>query len=957
MANRYTTLAPTTFDNIQLYQPNYEGLDLLLGQQQQRKDLAEASIDALMPDALSQFQPQADEYYQGWREKIDKLPDLYAKSFREGNKELNTLIKDAKRELQDPNSEYSHFANTKKQYLEGVKRIEEFHAKDPIKYNKEWAMNQLNNQLSGATWDKFYDKSTQRVIKGFQDPELTPYVDIQKDVIEGMKNIQLNQDTEFTDWLKPDWIQKIKIQEITPELVAEVTNQMLDNPKYKDQLNIEKWYQTRGIDYDQEAQKYKQNLVIERENLFNTLDNLSTADSNTIAAYQQELGATPDGVYGNETKAAIEKYKANYDKEISNQLSDPNFQDNLKNKIENDMARDPYINMAKKMFARKIIDKDLIVDQPALTRMKIAASRSNTQALVRGIESLVPKEETDVLVTPYVGWTHATWEQDKKVASDALTQADTHLNNLVSNPTIQDIFMTKTNIPGVLGLGNIIPYSPMSKDEIANAVWTATEINKLDIPLVDKVAMYSKKTGVPIEKADMQFNEITVGTVGRTFGEAYNAQNEANQNLTRMNQVEASLLDTYYKNEGKDELTALKKSNGWTNKSDSEVTELVKESLKYSNVWKDKSGNYYGRQAGTNKDVRIDNTKGANLAGLYQTQSVGTIGTTITNKAAGALKNAEKHISKNPEYAKSTRSFDVRGGKDTQLAQYLDLVNERLNNPAEITGLIQELSGGADFTFRDLAGNKIDFAAIKPGNMKADFITKPTGGVLAVQGLSSDGKTKVYQEFKIPETHKYVVKKAIMEMGIKGFENDDPIALETAANHWAMENGAYTNLPIFQALEPVDKPGVKTTPIRFVPNASRPNERIEFKTYSDPLVYRPEPNGRSYNIHLVKTPEGKKAYIASIRAVGADGVTRDVIVPFPGKDAGNAHTNVEDLISNINKQEMPNYFDKQVVLEKLPTGIQGGYLDNKQTAALVTGIGAFNNMGSESESFSIETEE
>jgi len=309
MANRYTTLAPTTFDNIQLYQPNYEGLDLLLGQQQQQKDLAEASIDALMPDALNQFQPQADEYHQVWRDKIDKLPELYAKSFREGNKELNTLIRDAKREIQDPNSEYSHFANTKKQYLEGVKRIEEFHAKDPIKYNKEWAMNQLESQLQGATWDKFYDKSKERVIKGFSDPELTPYVDIQKDVIEGMKNIQLNQDTEFTNWIKPDWIQKIKTQEITPELVAEVTNQMLDNPKYKDQLTIEKWYQTRGIDYNQEAEKYKAKLATERETLFNTLDNLATADKETIAAYQQELGATPDGIYGDETKKAIDRYK------------------------------------------------------------------------------------------------------------------------------------------------------------------------------------------------------------------------------------------------------------------------------------------------------------------------------------------------------------------------------------------------------------------------------------------------------------------------------------------------------------------------------------------------------------------------------------------------------------------------------------------------------------------------
>ncbi len=953
MANRYTTLAPTTFDNIQLYQPNYEGLDLLLGQQQQKNDLAQASIDALMPDALNQFQPQADEYHQAWRDKIDKLPDLYAKSFREGNKELNTLIRDAKRELQDPNSEYSHFANTKKQYLEGVKRIEEFHAKDPIKYNKEWAMNQLQGQLSGATWDKFYDKTNERVIKGFQDPELTPYVDIQKDVIEGMKNIQLNQDTEFTNWIKPDWIQKIKTQEITPELVAEVTNQMLDNPKYKDQLNIEKWYQTKGVDYNQEAEKYKQNLATERETLFNTLDNLATADKQTIAAYQQELGAEPDGVYGGETKAAIDKYKANYDKEISNQLSDPKFQDNLKTSIEDKMARDPYINMAKKMFARRVIDKDLIVDQPALTRMKIAASRSNTQALVRGIESLVPEKETDALVTPYIGWTHANWEQDKKLAVDAANQADGQINNLVSNPAIQDIFVTKNTVPGILG--SIMPNVPMSKDEIANAVRTSEEINKLDIPLADKVNMYSKSTGVPLDKADMQFNEITVGTVGRTFGEAYNQQYEANQNLVRINQVEESLLGTYYSNEGKSELNDIKKANGWTGKTDAQVTDIMKESLKYNTVWKDKSGNYYGRQG--NKDIKLDSNKGEDLSKVFQKSAssyMASGGTNfVYNTAVNSLKNAEQFVSKNPEYAKSTRSFDVRGGKDTQLAKYIAKIDGRLNDPAGITGLVQELSGTADFQLRDLNGNKIAYQDIKAGSMTADFVTKPTGGVIAVQGLNKDG-VKFYQEFKIPETHKYEVEKAIMELGINGYETNDPVALETAANHWAMENGAYKSLPTFKALEPSSK--IPTKDIGFVANASRPNELINFRTYSTPMVYQPDPNGTRYNMHLVKTPDGKKAYIASVKVQAADGKIKDVIVPFQGQDAGYAHTNIEDLISNINKQEMPKHFKKQVVLEKLPNGIQGGYLNQQQTAAIVTGIGAFNNMG-ESESFSIETEE
>jgi len=626
------------------------------------------------------------------------------------------------------------------------------------------------------------------------------------------------------------------------------------------------------------------------------------------------------------------------------------------------MARDPYVNMAKKMFARKLVDKDLIVDQPALTRMKIAASRSNTQALVRGIESLVPEKETDALVTPYVGWTHATWEQDKKVAVDALTQADAQVTNLVNNPAIQSIFVTKNTIPGMLG--TVIPTVPMSKDEIANAIRTAEEINKLDIPRADKVALYQKQTGVPLANADMQFNEITANGLAQTFGEAYNAQYEAEENLTRMNQVEASLLDTYYKNEGKDSLKNLKKSNGWENKSDTEAAALIKESLNYSNVWKDKSGTYYGTTT-SGKKVTLDPTKGADLISNFTPVSFGSGRTTgglgggssqyaVLNKAQADLKSAEKHIAKNPEYAKSTRSFDVRGGKDTQLSQYLGMVKERLNNPAEITGLIQELSGTADFQLRDAGGNKIAFSDIKPNSMDVDFVTKPTGGVLIIQGLAADGKSKVYQEFKIPETHKYVVDKAIMELGINGYETNDPVALETAANHWAMSNGAYKSIPTFKALEPSNK--IPTNDVKFVVDASRPNETVEFRSYSKPLVYKPSdnPNRPSYNIHLVKSPTGGKAYVATVTVASGNG-TKEVIVPFEGKSAGYAHNNLEDLTSNINKQEMPYNFKKQVVLEKLP---KGTIINDRQTAALVTGIGAFNNMGgTESESFSIETEE
>jgi hypothetical protein len=166
-----------------------------------------------------------------------------------------------------------------------------------------------------------------------------------------------------------------------------------------------------------------------------------------------------------------------------------------------------------------------------------------------------------------------------------------------------------------------------------------------------------------------------------------------------------------------------------------------------------------------------------------------------------------------------------------------------------------------------------------------------------------------------------------------------------------MENGAYKSLPTFKALEPSAK--IPTTDVGFVVDASRPNEKVNFKSYGTPLVYQPDPNGTRYNIHLVKSPTGGKAYVATVKVASANG-TKEVIVPFKGKSAGYAHNNLEDITSNINVQEMPKTFKKEVVLEKPP---KGTIINDKQTAALVTGLGAFNTMENDSESYSIDVTE
>lgn len=925
MSNRYTTLRPTTYDDIPLFQPNYEGLDAILGQQETKYNNTQATIDALMPDALSQFQPQADAYYDNWRSQIDELPDIYKNNFKEGKSKMNELLRNAKREIQDPNSEYSHFKNTKASYIAGVKRIEEFHKKDPIKYNKQWAMNQMNSQLKGAKWDDFYKDG--KVVKNFSDPELTPYVDIQKDVIDAISKIKLNQDTEFSSWINPGFIQKIKTQQITPELIEEVTNQLLDNPKYKDQLKIEKWFTTKDIDFGAKEKDYLLNINKTKDDLFKKLDGADKMSKDELKRYQKQLGITVDGIYGSETKKAINEFKISYEQNIKDQINDPNFSSNFQNEITKNLARDPYIETAKGMFARKLIDKSLIVDQPYLTKLKLNQSRSNTQSMIRAMEKFIPEKEVDVLVTPYKGYTANSFNKEKTTASDNLKNANSNLNNLVTNPNIQKLFRKK--MPGATGLlpGVTIP---MGSEEIAENIKIATEIDNSNLPIEEKVANYSRLTGIPLDQAGIMYHEINSNGLAQTFGEAYNSVNEAKNTVQTIDDVELSVKETYFKNEGKQKMASIKKDYNLGDLNDKEVIQLLQESQKYMDIKVDENGNVMGgipiqNKKGTvtgKKYVKISDKYKNNIGKIIGSASAGYGSRTVnvsTNKSNLLMSEIEGEIEKavkiNPEYSKSLRSHDIRGGKNTQLNHLMKEIDGRLNDPAGITGLIEELSGRADFQFDAADGSgSTSFHGLK--NLQSDLVTKPYGNVIVVRGVNKEGKSFT-QEFKVPDTYKPRLDKAIMEMGIDGYQDKDPVAYEIAANTWASGNGANKDLALFKAIKPTSK--ISSQNVNIYIDPSQPNAKVEYKTYSTPLKYSAAPGGVNYNIHLVKGSTGNPSYVATRKVQDANGNIKEMLIPIKGHK-GYAHPNIEDLTTEINKIEMPRYFEKEVKLEKLPNG-------------------------------------
>lgn len=935
MSNRYTVLRPTTFDDIPLYQPNYAALDQVLGQKEQQYNLAEASIDALMPDALSAFQDEADAYHQQWRDRIDNLPNLYKNSFREGNKELNKLIRDAKREIQDPNSEYSHFANTKKQYLEGVKRIEEFHKKDPVKYNKQWAMNKLQNQLKGAKWADFYDQQQGKVLRNFVDPELTPFVDVQKDVLDVISKIKMNQDTEFKDWIRPGFIEKIKSQELTPELISQVTNQLLNHPKYKDQLAIEQWYQTKDVDFEAAEAAKKQQTLEQRENLFAQLDNIQNLTPAEIKAYQAELGVTVDGIYGDETQEAIDAYKQDVDAKITAELTDPMFSQKFQQQYAQDLTRQPYIDMATKAFARTIVDRSLIVDQPYLTRLKISASRNNTNKLIRMMESFKPKEETDYLATSYKGYTMDAFNKERENAAQTLSDAEANLNAITRDPKVRQLFSVPNDVPGLMGA--VMPNRSMTNDEIANSIRVAEEVNKMNISPDEKIAKYQALTGTTPEQAELQFNEITVGGVGRQFGEVYNAWYEADSQVKMVEDVAQDVTDTYFRNEGEKKLESINNDLGWEGNSSKETSRLLNKSLNYSNVIS-YGGNYYGLNKTTGKRELLDAKEGEQLSQLYWVSKETTGGAKIENKAIGHLEDMKEEIEEaivtNPDYAKAMRAYDIRGGKDTYLANYMNELDARLNDPAGITGFIREATGTANFQFAAEDGSE-EKSYMDLKKFKSDFVSKPSGNTLIVTGEDKDGK-RFTSEFKVPSTHEPRVRNAIMQMGIAGYENGDEVAFEIAANNWANSNGANKKIPMFKAMKPNPKMAKRLT---FQTNPSQPNSNVEFVTYGTPMAYRPDPNGATYYIHLVDTPTGAKSYIPTRRVYDGKS-SKDVIVPIDGYTGAN--TSLEDITSSINKLEMPRYFEKEVTFERQPTGT---ILDDSQLNAILGFSGqAINNI-------------
>jgi len=734
--NRFNKFTPRDY-SWQTYVPqtpniDFEAWDTMLGSQQQKYNAAMAATQKY-PKHLEWRGDLAGEYKKEVESKLDDITNSFInEGVRGGNRKMRDFAFELNQKW-NPGGLAYELEKEYEEYAGGVKQITEYYEKNKAENsaNRTYSLHKLKQDAQG---EFKFNPDTGLYSRSGVVPNLIPYVDIADEAFKVAKEIKESGTTSIIA-RGPAWFEKIKRQGVTEETVREVTEALLEQPKYAQQISVEKWLIDQNTTPEQKAsmeEQAKGRVLQNKANVEKEITKLSTStDEKDRKALQNQLKEAGyykgpiDGDIGKDTENAIELYKQELGEKTAQNMSNVKY-DNL---VKNQMI-DSYTRPLIKAFSREIIDKDLIYNRQWADTMKVHAGRQNTLDLVTAIQSLKNPEQSDYIVSPAIGTPMEALTNIKKKQEEIYNESEKGFNQVVK----------------LSGIGNALGTTAPNKiNEVANARTLSKDAEEFKQRMI-KLG-YNEDQGA---SAWDFFNS----PAANDLQQSYLTMQDAKQMLDTTNKAEASMVENFLKTPvGKRELDKVRSSFNFKGTDN----ELIEKIAKNDPILTVKPGTFtsnvgpFGAQTGT--------------------------GTTFVDRTAGFKSKMNDYYKGKPEaIPQSLRGYSFNAlkgaGGDLRKLVFDDF------KAKHTAGYSSDGASGVKFK---VVGTNTE---VDDENVTLDdvsFDVNASGVTYYMTGKNSDGK-KVSAVVQAPATHMPKLRQVAIDMKKEAKDGNDP-GLDAVANN------------------------------------------------------------------------------------------------------------------------------------------------------------------------------
>lgn len=674
----------------EVYVPDFQQWDSLLAGQQQKYNAAMAATQKY-PKHLEWRKDLAGEYKQNIETKLDDITTSFInEGVRTGNRKLRDFAFELNQQW-NPGGLAHELEKEFEDYQSGIKQITDYYEKNKAENsaNRTYSLFKLKEAAQG---EFKRDPNTGLYSRAGIVPELVPYVDIAEEALKVVKEIKDSGTTSIVS-RGPAWFEKIQREGVTEETIREVTDALLEQPKYSQQLSVEKWLIDKNIPQDKkdaivnEAKDRLANTVVKVQEDVNKLaKSKDEKDRKSLQKQLKEAGyyeGTIDGKIGKQSQEAIDKYlKDLTDK--TNKKSDAINYDNL---IETEI-RDSYARPLIKAFAREKINRDLIFNRQWEVNARIASQRKASADLVAAIQSLKNPEKSEYIATPGMARPMETIEKLKQDHQKAYNESKKAFDQVAQWSGITDIIGYR---------------APNKIHEVTQA--------KIGSKTYKDFVTKMQGMGYGEEIASNAWNFYNSPAAGELYT-SYTHMNTAKQAIDGINNTKTSMALDYSKTpEGKKEIEKLRKTSNFKGTDQELIEKLV-------------TGTGVTMEA---RPITIYSDKEFGLP--IQSESNVTIGGNFINKMNDYYQNKPEAI---PESLRGYRFKALKGaGADME-----NVVKKDFKEGYTLG--YTSLDGGEPYYSHIGKNNKIDPSEVEMTGLSFDVT--PAGVIYYATGKDANGK-------------------------------------------------------------------------------------------------------------------------------------------------------------------------------------------------------------------------
>ena len=817
------------------YVPNFEQWDSILAGQQQKYNAAIAATQKY-PKHLEWRSDLAGQYKKNIESKVD---DITTSFINEGVKSGNRKMRDFAFELNqqwNPGGLAHELEKEFEDYQSGIKQITDYYEKNKAENsaNRTYSLYKLKQSAQG---EFKYDPETGIYNRSSIVPDLVPYVDIAEEAMKVVKEIK---DSGTTDIIKRDsaWFEKIKKTGVTEETIREVTSELLKQPKYAQQRQVEKWLIDQNTTPEQKQaieESAKKQVLDNAAKLSERIDKISISKKEEERKQlQQQLAEAGyytgkiDGNIGKDTKNAIDLYKKDLADKTEKQAKSYTYDNIVENQIIESYSK-PLI----KAFARQTIDRDLIFNKQWETMVKLQGQRQQTSDIITAFQTMLKPDTADYLPTPGLATpmeaVNKMREQGKEVYNESKKSFD--------------------QISQLSGLTDIIGYrAPNKIHEVTQA--------RMQSKSYDEFKQRMGKLGYNEEGVlKNAWNFYNSPAAGDLY-EAYVSMNSAKDVIDGIDKSQESMILNYVRTpEGRQEMDRFKKKYGFKGTDEDFAKQIMNGSEKF--VYDVATPGPYG------------------LAGTTNPPSSHNEGKSFLNKV-------DKYYQGKPEaMPQSLRGYALTSIKGEGAELNKAIIDDIVSGYT----LGYSSDGQAGVVFKQIGTNKkVDVGSVNLDNAEFRFDVNPSGITYYLTGKDGNKKA-VSSVVNAPKEHYGRLNRMALDIKKQAKETNDKNLDRIANMMYAIttEGPQYQNA-IDDALILNEKNTEQLDKV-IDPGRSTPDNISTFKNNSNvkgmPIGSEVNVNGLVYQKFKVYNPQTKSSsYMLTIKT------ENDLYSPIKNDDGG-----------------------------------------------------------------------